>query len=260
MFVNIDNLNIYYEIHGDGMPILLFHGWGGNSFSLYPIGMNLEKEYKVIYFDFPGFGKSDIPKRPFDGEDYKNFILKFIDFLNLKNYIIIGHSFGGRIGIRIAKDRKDKLKALILIDSAGIRDPKTLKQKFTEKTFKFLKNLVIKNFKGERREKILKILRGTFGSKDYKSVDGVMRDTLVKIVNEDLTSIMKEISTPTLILWGENDKELPLRHAYIMNKNIKNSKLVIIKNAGHFPYLDNLIKVISEIKSFLGEVINEYSK
>lgn len=259
MFANIDRIKVYYEIHGDGFPIFLFHGWGGNSNSLYPIGSVLEKDYKVIYIDFPGFGKSDVPLKSFDGEDYKNLILKFIDSLNLKGYAIIGHSFGGRIGIRIAKERKEEVKALILIDSAGIRDKKTLKQRFTEKTFKLLKKLVIKLFKGKSQEKILNNLRKIFGSKDYKSVNGAMRDTLVKIVNEDLSSIMSEIDTKTLIIWGENDKELPLRHAYIIKEKIKNSKLVIIKNAGHFPYLDNLTKVISEIKLFLGEINNEFN-
>lgn len=260
MYANIDGVKVYYEINGDGYPILLFHGWGGNSKSLYPIGSVLEKNYKVIYIDFPGFGKSDTPTKSFDGEDYKNIILKLIDNLKIKSYVILGHSFGGRIGIRVAKERKDEVKGLILIDSAGIRDKKTIKQRFTEKTFKLLKNLTIKLFKGKSQEKILNNLRKFFGSKDYKSVNGVMRDTLVKIVNEDLSSIMSEIETKTLIIWGENDKELPLRHGYIMKEKIKNSKLVIIKNAGHFPYLDNLTKVVSEIKNFLGEISNEFNK
>lgn len=257
MYIEIENLRIYYEIHGKGKEILLFHGWGGNSNSLYPIAFSLSRDYKTILLDFPGFGKSDTPKKPFDGEDYKNVILKFIDALNLKDYTIIGHSFGGRIGIRVAKERGDELKGLILIDSAGIRDKKSFKQNFTEKTFKFLKKVVNKFFIGDRREKILNKLRKIFGSKDYKSLDGIMRDTLVKIVNEDLLPIIKEIKTKTLIIWGEKDKELPLRHGFIMNENIKNSKLVIIKNGGHFPYLDNLPMVVSQIKNFLGEIYNE---
>ncbi|MCX8095055.1 MAG: alpha/beta hydrolase [Caldisericia bacterium] len=257
MFALIDNLKIYYEIYGDGKPILFFHGWGGNTNSLYPISNILKNEYKVILIDFPGFGKSDIPYRSFNGEDYKNLILKFIDYLNLKDYTIIGHSFGGRIGIRVAANRKSEIKGLILIDSAGIRDKKTLKQRFSENTFKFFKKIIIKTIKGEKQEKLLNSLRKIFGSKDYKSVDGVMRDTLVKIVNEDLLPIMKEVETKTLIIWGENDKELPLKHAYLIKENIKNSKLVIIKNAGHFPYLNNLSKTIYEIKNFLGEIYND---
>lgn len=254
MFVKIDDLNIYYEIEGDGNPILLFHGWGGNSYSLYPIGSLLKDSYKVIYLDFPGFGKSDIPKKSLNGEDYKNIILKLIDFLKLKEYSIIGHSFGGRVGIRIAVERKNDLKGLILIDSAGIRDKKSLKQRIREKSFKILKRLFLKATKGKTRDKIISSLQNLFGSKDYKSVNGVMRETLVKIVNEDLLPLLKEIETKTLIIWGEFDKELPLRHGLIMKENIKNSNLVVIKNGGHFPYLDNLPKVISEIKNFLGEI------
>ena len=254
MFIEIEKLKIFYHIEGEGYPILLFHGWGGNSNSLYPIGNNLKDKYKVIYIDFPGFGKSDIPKFSFNGEDYKRIVLNFIDSLNIKNYTIIGHSFGGRVGIRVAAERKDDIRGLILIDSAGIRDPKTIKQKLSEKTFKFFKKLTLKLLKGKNKEKVLSFFQNIFGSKDYKNVNGVMRETLVKVVNEDLLPILKNIDVKTLIIWGELDKELPLRHGFIINENIKNSKLVIIKNGSHFPYLDNLPKVIYEIKNFLGEI------
>ncbi len=254
MYVKIDDLNIYYDIQGEGFPILLFHGWGGNSNSLYPIGNYLKDKYKVIYIDFPGFGKSDVPKCSLSGEDYKIIVSKFINYLNLKDFIIIGHSFGGRIGIRIATERKKDIKGLILIDSAGIRDKKKLKQRISERTFKFLKSAVLKLLKGKTKDKTISFLQKIFGSKDYKNVDGVMRETLVKIVNEDLLPILKEIEAKTLIIWGEFDKELPLRHGLIMKENIKNSNLVIIKNGSHFPYLDNLPKVLSEINKFLGEI------
>jgi len=254
MFVEIDGLKIFYNIDGNGYPVILLHGWGANSDSLYPLYNYLKNNYYVINLDLPGFGRSDIPLKSLNGEDYKNIILKFINHLNLKNYTIIGHSFGGRIGIRIAKENPIELKSLILIDSAGIREKKKVKQKISESTFKFLKKMVLKTIKGKNQEKFLDKLRNIFGSTDYKSQKGVMRETLVKVVNEDLTSYLKDIKTKTLIIWGEKDKELPVKHAYIMNSLIKNSKLVIIKNAGHFPFLDNLIKVLNSIESFLEEI------
>ena len=254
MFVEIDGLKIFYNVEGNGNPVILLHGWGANSYSLIPISNYLKKIYQTISLDLPGFGKSDIPLNSFNGDDYKNIVLKFINFLNLKNYVIIGHSFGGRIAIRIARENPDELKGLILIDSAGIREKKTEKQKISENTFKFLKKITTKLLKGESREKILDKLRNIFGSVDYKSQKGVMRDTLVKVVNEDLTSFLKEIKVKTLIIWGEKDKELPVKHAYIMYELIQNSKLFILKNCGHFPYLDNLPKVLSSIESFLEEI------
>ena len=254
MFAEIDGLKIFYNVEGNGNPVILLHGWGTNSDSLIPISNYLKKIYQTISLDLPGFGKSDIPLNSFSGDDYKNIVLKFISLLNLKNYVIIGHSFGGRIAIRIAKENPDELKGLILIDSAGIREKKTKKQKISESTFKFLKKITTKLFKGESREKILDKLRNIFGSTDYKSQKGVMRDTLVKVVNEDLTSFLREIKVKTLIIWGEKDKELSVKHAYIMNESIPNSKLIVLKNCGHFPYLDNLPKVLSAIESFLEEI------
>ncbi|MGB9843310.1 MAG: alpha/beta fold hydrolase [Caldisericia bacterium] len=254
MLVEIDGLKLFYYIEGKGNPIILLHGWGANSDSLLPIFNYLKKNYLTISLDLPGFGKSDIPLNSLNGEDYKNFTLKFIKYLNLKNFVIIGHSFGGRIGIRIAKENLSDLKGLILIDSAGIREKKTKKQKISESIFKLLKNLSIKIIKGEKKDKFLEKLRNIFGSIDYKSQKGVMRETLVKVVNEDLTPFLKDIKVKTLIIWGEKDKELPIRHAYIMNREIQNSKLIVLKNCGHFPYLDNLTKVLNFIESFLVEL------
>lgn len=254
MFLEIDGLKIFYNIEGEGNPIVLLHGWGANSDSLYSLFHYFKKKYLVINIDLPGFGKSDTPNKSFDGEDYKNIILKFISNLKLKNFTIIGHSFGGRIGIRIASENPFELKSLILIDSAGIREKKTNKQKISESTFKILKKLTLKIIKGKSQEKILDYLRNIFGSTDYKMQKGIMRDTLVKVVNEDLTSNLKKIKIKTLIIWGEKDKELPIKHAYLMHDLIKNSKLVIIKNAGHFPFLDNTTKVLNSIESFLEEI------
>lgn len=254
MFLEIDGLKIFYQIEGEGYPLILLHGWGANSDSLNSLFHYFNKKYLVINLDLPGFGKSDTPIKSFNGEDYKSIVLKFIKSLKLKNFTIIGHSFGGRIGIRIASENIDELKGLILIDSAGIREKKTNKQKISEATFKILKKITLKIFKGKKQEKFLDFLRNIFGSIDYKMQKGVMRETLVKIVNEDLTTNLKRINTKTLIIWGEKDKELPVKHAYLINSLIRDSKLVIIKNAGHFPYLDNITKVLSSIESFL-EVI-----
>lgn len=254
MFLEIDGLKIFYNIEGEGNPLILLHGWGASSGSLYSLFYYFKKKYLVINLDLPGFGKSDAPNKSFDGEDYKNIILKFISNLKLKNFTIIGHSFGGRIGIRIASENPFVLKGLILIDSAGIREKKTNKQKIRESTFKILKKITLKIFKGKKQEKILDYLRNIFGSTDYKMQKGIMRDTLVKVVNEDLTTYLKRINTKTLIVWGEKDKELPVKHAYLMHSLIKDSKLVIIKNAGHFPYLDNITKVLSSIESFLEKI------
>ncbi|MGQ9844996.1 MAG: alpha/beta fold hydrolase [Caldisericia bacterium] len=259
MLLEIDGLKIFYNIEGEGNPLILLHGWGASSDTLFSLFHYFKKNYFVINLDLPGFGKSDTPNRSFDGEDYKNIVLKFIKSLELKNFTIIGHSFGGRIGIRIASENPFELKGLILIDSAGIREKKTKKQKISESTFKILKKIILKLFKEKKQEKFLNYLRNIFGSNDYKMQKGIMRDTLVKVVNEDLTSNLKKIKTKTLIIWGEEDKELPIKHAYLMHNLIKNSKLTIIKNAGHFPFLDNTTKVLNSIESFLEEIYGNVS-
>lgn len=257
MNINIDGLNIFYRVEGSGNNLILLHGWGVSSDSLYPILNYLKRSYKVYALDLPGFGRSDIPKSSFDGENYKNIVLKFIKELNINDYVIIGHSFGGRIGIRISRENNPNLKGLILIDSAGIRDKKSLKQKLSEGLFKLIKRVVLKIFKKEKGEKILDFFRNILGSIDYKSQKGILRETLVKIVNEDLKPFLKDIKVKTLIIWGEKDRDLPLRHAFIFKNLIKNSKLIIIKDGSHYPFLENLTKVLNSIELFLRDVYNE---
>ncbi|MEK9148966.1 MAG: alpha/beta hydrolase, partial [Candidatus Desantisbacteria bacterium] len=88
------------------------------------------------------------------------------------------------------------------------------------------------------------------GSKDWKEA-GILRQTLVKVVNHDLKPFLSKISQPTLLIWGENDRDVPVSSARIMNKEIKGSELVILKEAGHFSYLDRFPQFSKHLLGFL---------
>ena len=248
----INDFDIYYEKYGNGKnTIFILSGWGDNRNTFKYIINSFKKYFTIYIIDYPGFGKSKFPNRDLTINDYTNLIIDFMNIFNIKNPIIIAHSFGGRISINLTGNKKVKVKKLILIDSAGIKPKKTIKQLFKQTVYKILKKIKYILPK-KHRKKYLNYLINIFGSTDYKNLNQNIRKTFINIVNADLKGYLKKISTETLIIWGEKDIDTPLKDAYYMKKNIKNSGLIILKGAHHFAYL--------EAPSYVNTIIYEYLK
>ena len=250
MNIKINGLNINYEVSGEGTPVILLHGWLCSLDTMKPIA-NVLQNFKVYNVDLPGFGKSDMPQKPFNTNDFGDFLDGFIKELEIENPIMIGHSNGGRTIINYAGRNLGKIKKIILIDSAGIKPKRKLSYYIKVYTFKTLKKFLgifpdVEMF-NNIRERVL----GKFGSSDYKNSSEVLRRTMSIIINEDQTEILKNIKAPTLLLWGENDEDTPIRDGNIMEENIKDSSLIEIKGAGHFSYLDSYNQCMEIIKNFL---------
>jgi len=236
--VNIEGLDINYICEGEGKIILLLHGWGANIDTVMPIFNHLKSRYKVYAIDFPGHGKSQQPNEVWNSYDFANITKKFIDSLEIKEIILMGHSHGGRVSIILANQYPELIKRMVLIDSAGIIPRRSYKYYFKVYSFKTLKFLYTKLFflsdKKERMEKFYK----RFGSTDYREASGIMRSIMVKVINDDLRPLLSGIKASTLLIWGRDDTATPLYMAEIMEKEIKDSGLVIFDNAGHYSYLD----------------------
>lgn len=239
-FVKIKGLRVYYEKDGNGEPILLLHGWGGNTGSLKPICDILKRQFTTYSLDLPGFGRSFIPEIPWETQNYGLFIKEFLDNFGIEKVNLIGHSFGGKIGIWIASHYPFIIKRLVLIAPSGIKPKRQLGYYLKVFIAKIAKTLP-PHLKERLYEKI--------GSSDYKTA-GKMKPTLIKVLKEDFKPLLCKILAPTLIIWGEDDKETPLYQGKIMEKEISNSKLAIIKG-GHFCYLDEPQYVSSLILDFL---------
>lgn len=257
--INIKGININYidekpdDFNYDSETVLFLHGWGASLDCFIP-SMNLIKnKYRVILIDLPGFGKSDEPKYGLNLDEYSDLIIEFIKSLNIKNILLVGHSYGGRLVIKLnnKKDLSFNITRNILIDAAGIKHKLTLKNHLKIKTFKLLKQFskIIPNeaIKKRAEEKLKK----KFGSSDYASVSDVMRETMVKSISEDLSDDIKNIKKDTLIIWGDKDTATPLSDAKYMEKNIKSSGLVILKNCGHFSFLEDQYTYFRVLSSYL---------
>ena len=247
----INDFNIYYEKYGNGTSnIIILPGWGDTRSTFNTLIETLKKCFTVYIIDYPGFGNSSFPNRDLSIYGYANLIKDFITVNDIENPIIIGHSFGGRIGIILTGLYKIQIKKMILIDSAGIKHKKKLKAKFKQTIYKFLKkigNILPRKLKSIYLNKLINI----FGSTDFKNLNQNIRTTFIKVINEDLTKYLKDINTSTLLIWGEYDNDTPLDDGKIMNVKIEDSGLIIIPNAGHFPYLEYPYYVTKIILEFL---------
>lgn len=252
MNIKINGLNINYEVSGEGSPVILLHGWLCSLDTMKPIE-NVLQNFEVYNIDLPGFGKSDMPQKPFNTNDFGDFLKGFIKELKIENPILIGHSNGGRTILNYAGRQLGNVKKIILIDSAGIKPKRNLGYYIRVYTFKTLKKFLgifpdVEMF-NNIRERVL----GKFGSSDYKNSPEILRKTMSTIINEDQTEIMKNIKAPTLLLWGENDTDTPINDGKIMEENIKDASLIEIKGAGHFSYLDSYNQCMEIIKEFIKE-------
>lgn len=251
MFIKLQELNINYEVHGEGRDLVLLHGWGARIETLFPIIKYFSDSFKVTAIDLPGFGKSQTPQTVWGTAQYAGIIKEFLQTLKIDNPILMGHSHGGRIILFLTGNRLVKARKIILIDSAGIKPKRKLKYYCKVYSFKFIKRFFKTILPKDKADICINKARGRFGSADYKSSNGIIKDIMVKVVNEDLTGLLKNIDTSTLLMWGENDKDTPLSDGKLMERLIPDAGLVVLKNAGHYSYLDRPYEFNLVVSSFL---------
>ena len=244
--LRLNDIDFYYEKSGrKGRKVFLLHGWGQNSVMMKPIADHLKKDFIVYNIDFPGFGQSSEPPAAWGSEDYCTFLHDFALKMKIEDPIIIAHSFGCRIALQYAF--RYPVSKMVLTGAAGIRDKRGLDYYLKVYTYKAGKKLLsLKPF-----EKYKEKLTRNAGSEDYRNSSGVMRSTFVKIVNEDLRDLLKDIPTETLLVFGENDEATPLEKGREMEKLMPEAALVVFENDDHFAYYHQADRFNRVLDAFL---------
>ncbi len=241
MFVEINGLRINYIDVGEGKSCILFlHGWGA-SIKLFEQAVGfLSPHFRVIAPDLPGFGESDEPKEPWSVDDYVDFVIAFCKKMNMESCSVIAHSFGGRITIKLMsrKNLPFTVDKIVLTGSAGIRPTQSAKSKLKTKFYKLGKKILSASLFKKLMPNALENLRKKNGSADYNAASPIMRQCLVKVVNEDLTELIPNINAPTLLIWGEKDDATPLSDGQLMEKLIPDAGLVVFEGCGHYAFLE----------------------
>ena len=197
--------------------IIFLHGWGSNK-EIMKCFKNSFNDFRHIYIDMPGFGKSS-NNYILTTEDYAKITDKFLNELNISKDIIIGHSFGGKAATLL------KPKLLVLLASAGIIMPKPLSVKLKIKTYKLLKSLGLGKF------------RKYFISQDAKKMSENMYETFKNVVDEDFSEIFRNYNGKVLIFGGRGDTAVP-PEAVKKQSELFNSKNIML-NGGHYFFFND---------------------
>ena len=241
----IHGVKTAYRHTGAGRDVILLHGWGQNMAMMANIEAHLSPFFSVWNLDFPGFGESDVVPAAWSVEDYTDFLRDFITENGIEEPILIGHSFGCRVAIRYAV--RYPVRKMCLTGAAGIRDERGIDYYLKVYSYKVGKKILsLKPF-----EKLKDKLTANAGSTDYRNASGVMRGTLVKVVNEDLSDLLPYIDVETLLVFGEKDDVTLVEKGRKMEKLMPDAALVIFENDDHFAYINEAARFNLVLDAFL---------
>ena len=238
---------------GEGELVFMLHGWGSKKELFANIIDPVSEKYRVIAPDFPGMGETNEPPEVWDVDSFVKWTLEFISLFNPKKVILLGHSFGGRVAIKMGamENLPFQIEKIVLTGSAGIMPKRTLTYKIKVGSYKLAKKVLLWPPVKKLFPNALENMQKKRGSADYSSASPVMRGCLVKVVNEDLKSYLPKIKQPTLLIWGTADDATPLSDGELMEKLIPDAGLVKLQGAGHYSWLNDPYTFIAVVKSFL---------
>ncbi len=255
MQLTVNGIKTEYLDSGSDKPVVLFlHGWGAPVSSYKVLTDYLSERFRVVAPNLPGFGGSDEPPAAWCVDDYADFILDFAAALDLQEVILMCHSFGGRISIKLmARDNMPlTVKKAVFIDAAGIRPKRGAKYYFKVYSYKLMKKLANVTFVAKACPSLVERVKKRSGSADYRNASERMRQVMVRCIQEDLSALLPRIQVSTLLIWGELDTATPLSDGQKMEKNIPDAGLVTLQGAGHFSFAERWGQCSRVLDSFLG--------
>ncbi len=231
--------------------LIVLHGWASKPKNWDKFKQVFDKNNLNIYIpQLPGFKKE--LKRPWTLDDYCLWLNNYIEHQKIDNVILLGHSFGGRIAVSFCSLYPDKVKKLILVNSAGIVENSLKKVifQYLAKIGGYLFSLpLLVSLKKSARWLLYKLAR----EKDYYQASEVMKKTMQLIINFDLRNDAEKIEIPVLLIWGREDKLTPLRYGRIFADKISNSVLKVFSGQGHGLPVKNPHLIKKDILSFINK-------
>jgi pimeloyl-ACP methyl ester carboxylesterase len=240
------------------LPIVVLHGWGAHIEAVAPILAALDRAADLIALDLPGFGESEPPPEAWGVDGYRDFLLAFLDELDVPRAHLIGHSHGGRVSIAIAADHPERVGRLLLVDSAGLRPKRGWRYRRRVAVAKL--GRVVAKVGGPPGRRLQERLRARVASRDYLEASEAMRGTFRAVIGADLSDRLPRIAAPTLLVWGDQDEDTPLWMAHRMEELIPDAGLVVLEGAGHYSYADSPGQFRAVARRFLLEQPREVAK
>lgn len=267
-FYNWRGAEIHYVDEGQGPTILMIHGFGGHHRNFQKLADELKGEFRVVRVDLPGFGLSDCPTpqdpaHPRFAQMYRDFMHDFIDTVHLDSVYVIGNSMGGMVAWNMAALRPDKVQKLVLLASAGY-DLEKVAKGLTIIKYSWIGTVFEKGMphfmseSGARRcyaDESKLDMAEVERNNEISNREGNLLHMLAMARDTDFpdTAVIKQVQCPTLIIWGKEDKIVPVEHAARFERDIPNSKVIYYSPCGHVPMIERTEDVKRDFLEFIKE-------
>ena len=249
--LTIDNNDFYYEVHGEGEPVVLAHGLGGNHASWFKQVAVLSKVYQVITFDHRGFGNST-DKENIGRSGFVSDLLALLDHLNITKAAFVGQSMGGGTVITFANQYPERVAGLVIADSLhGLvenDDVEKLMNAAREATTNLsqLERVLGKNYHDKNSEAALLYQQlNSFNNTDRSNLNGQYSS------NKVAPAQLAEIGAPIMFLAGQDDILFPIDAMRLVQEQVTNSFIVEFDNCGHSAFFEKPIEFNDSLLSFL---------
>ena len=208
--------------HG-GVPLVIVHGYNGSCDYWYPqTVLGLAERRHVIAVDLPGNGLSG-KLSAHNMETLSGFIVRFIETLGFEQADLMGHSMGGLLAIAAATARPDRVRSLVLVDSAGLPDlvrhlwlvPVVALADSSMRQWRFYPTFIKIGMRARTK-----------------------RECLEMVSKVSIREALSRLELPVFVLWGEKDRVVPVEHGYYMAKHIAGAKLAVVEGVGHMPFYE----------------------
>lgn len=264
-YMQSDDVKLYYEVSGSGEPVLFLNGIFMNTASWGAIANQVSKFFKVVLHDMRGQWKSDKPleRERYSFENHAKDLLNLMNHLGIDKAHIVGTSYGGEVGLYFAIKHSDMVKSLTVICSVSeigletklavrrwingtlTRDPSAF-------VYSWITDVYSEEFLNAMGEGFVEQLIRVYSSPDF-SFDAALHllHAFYELEQFPLTPHLRKIDVPTLIIAAEGDRIKPPKYSEIMNREIKNSEILIVSKAGHALVVEKAPLLSSIIIGFL---------
>ncbi len=224
------------RIGGSPARVVALHGWGRSGADFIGLLAGLD----AVAIHLPGFGPAAAPDAVWGTDEYARLVAEAIEPLG--PVVVVGHSFGGRIAVRLAALRPELISGLVLTGAPLVRLAPVSKPKLSYRIAKTLNRI------GFIPDSAMEARRKKAGSSDYNAAQGIMRDIMVKTVNEIYDDDLTRISAPTWLVWGENDTAAPTAAGKVASERIRGARWTVVPGEAHLltPVLSAAVRAAVE--------------